>query len=276
MDEFMAKPVNVLQLQHKLAKLQGDLRRSTSGDNIACSDANLRMEVGVFLRVMHGPACYMQEHLIAASSRILHRQIDCTWVTLLGASPLTKWSVGSINYLEVESARRDYEIITPSPTRTVKTSLTAGLNFCSWLGVAPSLVATVILRCGRPKWWWEHPGPRIPRGSPPSSPPWTHPACWSMGSSCRVSRTLEASPKIVPLHDHPVSGWNSVLGLLWPGASISIFVALIFRLGRWRNRESSVHLHLCTYLGHDQPPTHLSAWLIWSLQALKDYSDLLL
>jgi len=45
MDEYMAKPVNVLQLKHKLAKLLGDLRRPTSGDNIACSDANLRMEL---------------------------------------------------------------------------------------------------------------------------------------------------------------------------------------------------------------------------------------
>jgi CheY-like chemotaxis protein len=44
MDEFMTKPVNVRDLQHKLAKLQGELRRSRSGENIA-TDASLRLEL---------------------------------------------------------------------------------------------------------------------------------------------------------------------------------------------------------------------------------------
>ena len=44
MDDFMPKPVNVLQLQHKLAKLHRDLRRSRSGDNLN-ADSGLRIEV---------------------------------------------------------------------------------------------------------------------------------------------------------------------------------------------------------------------------------------
>jgi hypothetical protein len=44
-DAFMTKPVNVHELQYKLAKLQADLLRATSGDNTHSSDVNLRMEV---------------------------------------------------------------------------------------------------------------------------------------------------------------------------------------------------------------------------------------
>lgn len=45
MDEFMSKPVNLHELQHRLAKLQGDLRRTRSRDSIACLDADLRLEL---------------------------------------------------------------------------------------------------------------------------------------------------------------------------------------------------------------------------------------